>query len=62
MQDLERLDLYSNVMYNQLKFLVFGDIKRVFRMYAFIQANIFFLKIKTEFNKKMCYILTRAEC
>ena len=41
-------------MYNQFKFLVFVNIKtkKVFRRSAFIQTNIFFLKIKKEFNKK----------
>ena len=37
--------LEREVTCNQFKFLVFGNIKRVFR-FAFIQANIFFLKIK----------------
>ena len=35
----------------QFKFLVFGNIKWVFRMFAFIQANIFFLKLKSILKK-----------
>ena len=41
---------------NQSKFLVFGNIKRVFRRFAFIQANIFFLKIKKDFNKNQYFM------
>ena len=46
---------------NQFKFFVFGNIKKVFRKFAFIQANIFILKIKKDFNKNryfMSQILT----
>ena len=49
----------------QFKFFIFGNVKKVFRRFAFIQANIFFLnKMKKDFNKNpyfMCQILT-SEC
>ena len=40
----------SDLMYNHFKFLVFGNIKKVFKRFAF-QANFFFLKMKKDFNK-----------
>ena len=36
---------------NQFKFLVFGNIKWVFRWFAFLQANIFCLKLKRILTK-----------
>ena len=59
-QVLERLDFWSDAMYNQFKFLVFVNIKtkKVFRRSAFIQTNIFFLKLKRSLTKKMYHILT----
>ena len=57
---LGEIRFLSDVMYNQFKLLVFGNIiERVFRSFAFIQA-IFFLKIKRGFNKNRyftCHIL-----
>ena len=42
---LERSIFKSDMIHlNQFKFLVFDNIKRVFRRFAFIEANIFFLK------------------
>ena len=42
---LERSISQSDTIYlNQFKFVVFDNIKRVFRRFAFIEANIFFLK------------------
>ena len=32
---------------NHFKFLVFDNIKRIFRRFAFIQVNIFFLRFKS---------------
>ena len=49
---------------NQFKFLVFGNIKRVFRRFALFKLIFFFYKIKKDFNKNqyfMCQILT-SEC
>ena len=37
-------------VYNQFKFLVFGNIKRGFR-FVFIQGNIFFLKLNRILTK-----------
>ena len=44
-----RDQIFKVMWYNQFKFLVFGNIKKVFR-FAFVQANIFFLKIKKDFR------------
>ena len=46
----ERLD-FKVTGCNQLKFLIFGNIKQVFRRLAFSQANIFFLKLKRVLTK-----------
>ena len=46
MQVLERLD-FKEAGCNQFKLLVFGNVKWVFRRFAFIQTNIFFLKLKS---------------
>ena len=51
MRVLERLNFQSGVMYI-FKFLVLGNNKRVFRRFAFIQVNIFFLKSKRILTKK----------
>ena len=50
MQVLERLDFYVTLC-KQFKFLVFDNIKKVFRRFAFIQANILFLKLKRILTK-----------
>ena len=44
-------------VYIQFKFLVLGNNKRVFRRFAFIQVNIFFLKSKRILTKKW-YIMS----
>ena len=44
-------------VYIQFKFLVLGNNKRVFRRFAFIQVNIFFLKSKRIITKKW-YIMS----
>ena len=56
-----RDQIFQMTLCNQFKFFVFGNIKKVFRKFAFIQANIFILKIKKDFNKNryfMSQILT----
>ena len=73
-KELDSNDWLFHASFGEMRFLkwrdvinsiFFGDIKRVFRKFTFIQANIFFLvEIKTDFNKNryfMCQILM-SEC